>query len=359
MTRVFACVVLGLVSLVGAHDALASDYVGMWKIDMEGEGIAYSFPDNGFSGACVHLSNNGEPEGHVRLESQLVRHRFDRVAMSAKGFLDPANVHVQVTVKGKTQWTADLFEFEEGPMEFDLDGHEFAIEAMKLAPSQAEWSVSLCGMELANDTFTVRFTSDCAGFDFDHKGGPLRIVVDEDWYALKRPLAGGLGVFGLGEAWHGGSQGEISLEAFTSYPAQLFYVALAANELPLLEPEEGEMKVLKLSPAEAEGLQFVVKAKSEVVGQLEWYARLLVHETSTVENAVEESADVVTSPESAETVEPEVASGNKNDGGCSVGTTGCPRAALVLLLVLLAVFSLAMMPKHSKDDVDENLPHAE
>ena len=93
-----------VIVMLAAVPARGSEYIGLWKVDRDGDGVALDFPDNGFDGACARFSGGGEGEGQVRVESQMVRFRFDRVTMKAGGNVDPQNVHVQVSVKGKTVW---------------------------------------------------------------------------------------------------------------------------------------------------------------------------------------------------------------------------------------------------------------
>jgi len=328
---------LFLACLLGSSPVLASDYVGLWKVDGEPGGIALSFPDNGFSGACLQLSHGGNAPGEIKVESQIVWHRFDSVSMVVDGALDPQNVHVQVSVKGKTVWAGDTFYFEQFPLELQLDGYEFSVEAKKIGSSDHGWTISFCGMEFMSESYLARFTSDCAGFDFAVKDNMFKIAVDEDWFSLKREMVGGFSL--ISGSW-GLPPGisPINLEFFSSYPNQLFYVALALDDKPVLELETDEPKYLPVDPTTGSPVQFVVRAKGPVIGQMEWYSSL---------NAGSEAPRVV-SPESAssdilyEPVEVAEADSSEESGaggsGCASGPVPTDISNWLCLLICIIAF---------------------
>ncbi len=319
--------------------AEASEYVGLWRIDEAAPGIAVTFPDNGFDGACVSFSNGSGEAGEVQLESQINRHRFSSLSLMASGKLDPAVVHVQLAVKGKTAWGATDFDFDEVPVALQLAGYEVTIAAKELAATEDEWTVTLCGMEFANPRFGLRFTSDCAGYDFVEGEASLRLVVDEDWLALEREMIGGMGLFGLSSVW---PDGDVELTCQTTFPEQLFYSAVAVDDMPVLQPQVGipaNMDFVSGTPGDH---ALVVKAKGPVVGAAQWRTSLSWLPEEVTEQV--ESEDLVAGDSSA-TVDvaapPEVVA----DGGETAGSggSGCQASggsggpALAFLLVLLAL----------------------
>jgi len=336
-----ALITIGFLLL--AVPAAASEYVGLWKVDREGSGVDLSFPDNGFAGACVRFSGTGEEPGHVRIESQIVRHRFDSFAAVVDGGLDPLNVHVQATVKGKTVWTAPGFALKQLPLLIPLGGHEITLEAKKLDPGTGDWGISICGIELSNERFSLRFTSDCEGFDLEVGDSSLMIMADEDWYSLGWEMSGGMGVFDLERSLSAGpgSVSPINLSSF--FPTQLFYAAFANNDKPLVELGEGETAQYEVQLPAAGELQFVVKAKTPMKGMSAWKASVRWDISTSKPETLPEACDDILAPQELESPSDTAGSdlaGSGPDKGCSYCMTPGSMASLFLLLTgaLLALY---------------------
>lgn len=337
-------VVVAVALLLGARSGLsASEYVGLWRVDEVAPGISVTFPDNGFGGACVAFSNGGIEAGEVRLESQINRHRFDTLTLSASGALDPAVVHVQLAVKGKTAWGAGNFDFAEVPVAVQLDGYEVTIAAKELAEGEGAWTVTMCGMEFSNSRYSLRFTSDCAGFDFMAGDDSVRLVVDEDWLALEREMVGGMGLFELSSAWAGA---EVDLTCQTTFPEQLFYSALAVDDKPLLEPQVGVPVAMVFVAGTPGDHALVVKAKGPVVGNADWKTSLgwqveTVASADGVADILGADLRVEVAGETSSDVEAEAGEASANSGsGCraSRGGGGPVFAFLLALLLLLRYY---------------------
>lgn len=168
-----------------------TEYMGIWKVDAEGDGIALDIPDNGLDGACISLSGSGENSGSFRIERQIVRGRFQQLSVEVNGALPPEALDIALLMDGEVVWHASPGAYEQQPVSAELDGNEFVIEAKSGGDGLEPWEMTFCNMELTAEQFSLRFTSDCAGFDFHRDSGTLRIVVDEDWSALGRMMAGG------------------------------------------------------------------------------------------------------------------------------------------------------------------------
>ncbi len=326
-----------LLLLLAATAADAAEYVGLWRLDEGSPGIAVDYPDNGFHGACVRLSN-GEGTGELRLESQVNRHRFEKLSLQVSGQVNPLQVHVQLRVKNKTAWIASEPSYDAQPVQLKLDGYEVTIEAKEMTEEVADWELSLCGLELRNDRYAMRFTSDCAGFDVDERSDEVRVIVDEDWFSLGREMAGGMGIFGLAGLWQ---QEEATLTVASSFPAPLFFAALAVDDKPILQPATGEPASWDYPPGDPADYQLVVKAKAPTVGKLEWRASLGWAGTSA---APEPEGDLVAEPGpsdlAAETAGDDAVATEAEPGGGSGGCRAGPPAhahewALLFLFLLL------------------------
>jgi hypothetical protein len=248
----------------------ASDFIGVWRVDQVGEGVKLDFPDNGFDGACIRFTNGMEEAGEVKVESQIVRHRLDAVRFHATGDIAPDNIHVQVTVKGKTAWIGAGLSFDQ-TVELPLDGWEATFHIAKLEPSTAAFEVSLCDLEFVAAEWTVRHTSDCAGLDFDIRDDRLVLRADEDWAVLGREMKGGMGIFGLSPQWLAG-QGDVYLHS--SFPGETFDVAVVSGGSPILEAEEGLSQPVSIDPASEDPIDFVAKVKTPAPGLAVWHASL-------------------------------------------------------------------------------------
>jgi hypothetical protein len=333
-------VVFSLLDLGAAGEAAASQWVGLWKVDATADGIVVDFPDGGFSGACVRLANGAPGPGEIRVESQIVRHRFDSVSLVIDAALNPEIVHAQVAVKNASAWAAQTFYYENTAIKVPLDGQEFAFQAKKLQESDQGWEIKFCRLELANQDFTLRFTSDCAGYDFEAKAGRLTLLADEDWVALEREMSGGMGFFSLTSSWleTEGAAG-VSLDVANAFPSQLFYVALARDGKPIVEAMEGEAQTVSLLPEETAGLQFVVKTKTPTVGEAAWKAVLARTAIPAPAEPAPESAagDSVSAADAgtgrdgaAESAAPPAdanAGEQGGEGGCSLSAGATPPAA--------------------------------
>jgi uncharacterized protein (TIGR03382 family) len=330
----------------------ASEYVGLWRMDVVSPGIHVAFPDNGFGGACVAFSNGGVEAGEVRLESQINRHRFTTLTFFASGNLDPATVHVQTAVKGKTAWGANDFDFSQLPVAIQLDGYEVTIEAKELAESEYPWTMAMCALEFSNPRYNLRFTSDCAGFDFVDGDDFVKVVVDEDWLALEREIVGGMGLFGLTSAW---GDAPVELTCETTFPEQLFYTALAVDDLPLIQPQVGTPATMTFESGTTGDHAVVVKAKGPVVGKTEWKTTLSWQEQYTPPEVKESDLraadsrfmpDLETGTDISADLPGESGQGN---GGCdssgSVG--GSPLLAFLLALLALLRYHRALC-RHSR-----------
>jgi hypothetical protein len=318
----------------------ASEYVGLWKMDVVSPGIHVAFPDNGFGGACVAFSNGGVEAGEVRIESQINRHRFTTLTFFASGNLDPAIVHVQTAVKGKTAWGANDFDFSQLPVAIQLDGYEVTIEAKELAESEYPWTMAMCGLEFSNPRYSLRFTSDCAGLDFVDGDDFVKVVVDEDWFSLEREMVGGLGLFGLTAAW---ADAQVELTCETTFPEQLFYTALALDDLPLIQPQVGLPATMTFESGTTGDHAVVVKAKGPVVGKTEWKTTLSWQaqdtppESETNDLRAADSlfiSDLETAADSSGDLSGESVQGNS---GCDSSRSGGGSPPIAFLLALLAL----------------------
>ena len=333
-------VVSALLVACMAHTATASEYIGLWRFDEAAPGISVTFPDNGFDGACLSFSNGGGDAGEVQLESQINRHRFSTLSLVASGQLDPAIVHVQLSVKGKTAWGATDYDFAEQPVMLQLEGYEVTIAAKELAASEDQWTVTLCSLEFSNPQYSLRFTSDCAGYDFVAGDSSLRLIADEDWLALKRDMVGGMGLFRLSSGW---ADSELDLTCQTTFPDQLFFSALAVDDMPVLQPDVGVPGTMTFIPGTPGEHALVVKTKGPVVGNAEWRTSLS-WKAPPPPPATVDSADLVggdsLSAEDAQDgfdgpVDGEV---NKDSGsGSCRASDGSSRPVLAFLLALLVL----------------------
>ena len=225
-----------------------TEYVGLWKIDAEGDEIALSFPDNGLAGACVSLSGGeGEPGG-LRIESQIVRGRFQQLSMDVTGTLPPGAPEIALLVGDKIAWLGTTGSYDPEPVVAPLGGNEFAIEAKGGGEALEPWEIKFCNMELAGEQFSLKFTSDCAGFDFEKGPGKFRIIVDEDWSALGREMAGGMALF---EPFAIADDASAQLTAQSSFPGAFFRTSVLLDGKPAVEPEPGNPKQVQFTPAES------------------------------------------------------------------------------------------------------------
>ncbi len=347
MCRWLSVVVVVIVGLSWSA-AAASEYVGLWRMDVVSPGIHVTFPDSGFDGACVAFSNGGSEAGEVRLESQINRHRFTELAFFASGNLDPAVVHVQTAVKGKTAWGANDFDFSQLPVAIQLDGYEVTIEAKELEESDYPWTMAMCGLEFSNPRYKLRFTSDCAGLDFVDGDDFVKVVVDEDWLALGREIVGGMGLFGLTAAW---ADAQVDLTCETTFPEQLFYTALAVDDLPLLQPQVGVPATMTFESGTMGDHAVVVKAKGPVVGHTKWKTTLTWQEQPSLPELVTNdlrSGDSVAAEDVAMDVLSEgdtSGNGGEGNGGCNSTGSGEGYPLLAFLLALLALLRYHGAPR--------------
>ncbi len=329
-------VLVGLVTgLSLCAPALASDYIGLWRVDRTGEGVMLGFPDNGFDGACIRFTAGPEETGEVKVESQIVRHRLDALRFRVTGKLDPDKVHVQVSVKGKTVWIGAGLSLDE-QVELPLDGWEATFHIARLETEVEPFDVSFCDLEFLAPEWTVRFTSDCAGLDLDVRDDRLSLIADEDWAALGRDMNGGIGIFGLSPGWLAG-QGDVYLSS--SFPHGMFDVAVASGGKPILEAQEGLSQPVPFDPEGPDTLELVVKVKEPAPGQPAWRASLDWGEPPGTAEALDDAsaeadmgdligADVACQPADALGAEGQAPDGTgcpkpkSSSGGCSAAATG-------------------------------------
>ncbi len=341
------CLALLLVgSLLLPLGVTAAEYAGLWRIDEKSAGIQVSYPENGFAGACVSLSGGSEVAGEIRLLSQINRHRFGSVVVSVSGDVDPVAVHVQMSVKGKSVWGATEYSFESLDVVVPLNGEELAIEALELVAGANPWTVTFCGMEFSNEQYALRFTSDCAGLDFVSSGASLRLVADEDWVALGREMTGGMALFRLAGAW--GYQ-DASLQVATTFPSQLFYVALAVDEEPVLQPGESMSGLFEYEGGDQRDYALVVKGKGHTLGSVDWRASISWEVSGgappeVMADALELQEDVAGLGDTLATNARDAREMEKLGGGChSTDRAGSP--GVLLLLVLLALGGCLIKPE--------------
>jgi hypothetical protein len=346
-TMLWLAVFLAAGSWALSLPVMAAEYVGLWRVEEESPGINVSYPDNGFSGACVSLSGGTEMAGKIRLLSQINRHRFESVKVTVSGMVDPTAVHVQLSAKGKSVWGADGYSFDSLDVVVPLKGAELAIEALELAAGATPWAVTFCGLEFANEAYALRFTSDCAGLDFVSIGDSLRLVADEDWVALGREITGGMALFGLAGAW--GYQ-ESSLQVASTFPDQLFYVALAVNDEPVLQPDESMPGLLDYPGGDLRDYALVVKGKGHTVGSVNWQASVSWHvsggSSPELSGEVRESfGDTQESGNDVVKDVPDAGGSERGSGGCSANSrAGSP--GVILLLVLLVIGGYLLGPRY-------------
>ena len=332
----------GLPALVGLAAALlllsqpagGSEYVGLWRIDGEDQGITVSFPDNGLAGACVSLAGGaGGAGGEVRVESQIVRGRFQKLALEVSGALPPGAPKVALLVGGKVAWQASAFAFDKEPVTAALNGNEFVIDAKGGAGDVDPWELSFCAMDFMGAELTLRFTSDCAGFDFRKDAGGIRIIVDEDWAALGRQMAGGMALF---EPFVIADQGGASLTAQSSFPSAFFRVSVLLDGSPAAEPGMGEPKTVQFAPGESGEIGFVVQVTTPLPADSAWGATLTWEPLPTALGEVDDGPDAVGKADTADEV------ADSGTGGCAADRRPSRCDGLVVLLVGALVGCLGM-----------------
>jgi len=329
----------GLPALAGLAAALlllpqpagGSEYVGLWKIDGKDQGIVVSFPDNGLAGACVSLE--GGAGGEVRVESQIVRGRFQKLALEVSGALPPGAPEIALLVGGKVAWEASAFAFDKEPVTAALNGNEFVIETKGGAGDAEPWELSFCAMELVGEELTLRFTSDCAGFDFRRETGGIRIIVDEDWAALERQMAGGLALY---EPFVIADQGGAGLTAQSSFPGAFFRVTVLLDGSPAAEPGMGEPKTVQFAPGESGEIGFVVQVTTPLPADSAWVAGLTWELLPPHVGEVDGGPDVLGSADRAD--EGPV----RRTGGCAADRRPSCRGGLAVLLLGALICCLGM-----------------
>jgi hypothetical protein len=243
-------------------------------------------------------------------------------------------VHVQVSVKGKTVWTADEVEFSDVPLDVELGGYELVLEAKKLSPGAEAWEVGFCGMAFHCGELAVRFTSDCAGFDVVPGAGQVSIVPDEDWYSLGWEMAGGMAAFldkgSLPAPRVAGAP--VPVAVLSTYPSKHFFVAVGQNGKPVLEPEEGTSGTVSVDPGIPGELELAVKAKTTLKGEKQWGATFVWAGAAPVVEPSPEGEDIVSAGE-----EDGGGGGGGTSWGCGVGPRGMGAAWLWLVAALCAI----------------------
>jgi len=169
----------------------------------------------------------------------------------------------------------------------------------------------------------------------------LQLLVDEDWFALHREMTGGMGFFELAVPPASLAE-EPTLRAHNDFPNKLFFVALASDQKPLLEPEEGESKEFVVPVGETAGLEFVVKAKAPVKGQMDWGASLAWAVGTSRPESVESLPDGVPATD-ATTVTLEAVEDSHDKKGKSCGAGPVSAAPRGLVLVALSLLLLVIL----------------